>query len=129
MITVPIEDIEAMLLAVENFFGPDIFAPMETTEPKTAALNQMGRNLKSLVDKKRNEEKAASEIFNKIEETLLESEIQEFLDDEVHNSSDREGSDVNNSGQEEQILFLVEELGEKEVRRLLNATFDGRLNL
>lgn len=128
MITVPIEDVDGLLNAIEAFFGPDIFAPMTTSEPKTAALNKFGGNLKRIIDMKRDNDKAAKDIYAAVDGVLREEEIQDFLDEEVHSSSDREGSDVNNSGPEEQILFLVEELGAAEVRRLLNSAFEGRLS-
>lgn len=127
-IHVPIEEAEALLSAIEGFFGPDIFAPMTTSEPKTAALNKAGVALKRHVDKKRNNEEAAKRImavFQANRDIMDEGNMQEFLDNEVHDSASREGSDVNNAGQEEQLFFLIEELGEEEVRRLLNATFEG----
>jgi len=61
MILVPIEDVEGLLLAIEAFFGPDIFSPMSTTEQKTANLNKFGVNIKFLVDKQRREEAGFNE--------------------------------------------------------------------
>jgi hypothetical protein len=52
-----------------------------------------------------------------------------MLDNDVHDCVSEEGSDTNNAGRDEQILLLVRELGETEVRRRLRESFEGRLNV
>lgn len=131
-ISIPIESVEGLLSAIEGFFGPDIFAPMTTSEPKTVSLNKFGREVKYLVDKKRSEEAAAKEIYDAAMEQLDEADkenLQEILDEAIHDACSEDGSDTNNQGFEDQILFLIEELGEDAVRKMLLVSFEGRLDI
>lgn len=133
MITIPIEDAEGLVRAVEDFFGPDIFVHSSETETKTANLHKYGKVIKDILDKKRNAETEAKRIYETIEalptaDRLAEMDgLQEFLDDTCHNLASNEGSDINNEGVESQLAFVIEELGEEEAKRQLNILFDGRM--
>jgi len=133
MITIPIEDVEGLVRAVEDFFGPDIFVHSSETETKTANLHKYGKAIKDILDKKRNAEAEAKRIYETIEalptaDRLAEMNgLQEFLDDTCHDLASNEGSDINNEGIEAQIAFVIEELAMAEAKRQLNVWFDGRL--
>jgi hypothetical protein len=132
MITIPTDNLEGLLVALEGFFGPEIFMPTETSEPRLAALHEHGSHLKHLLDKKRVEEAAAKSIYEATESQLDDADkenLQDILDDNVHGCVSEEGSDVNNVGREEQILFLIRAQGEQETRNQLREAFEGRLNV
>lgn len=132
MITIPIEDVEGLLSAIEAFFGPEVFMPTTISEPRLSALHKHGAQLKNLIDKQRSEEAAAKSIYEATEAQLDEADkenLQEMLDNDVHDCVSVEGSDTNNAGRDEQILLLVKALGEMEVRRRLREGFARRLNV
>ena len=132
MITVPIDDLEGLLKTLEGFFGPDVFAEAQNSERRIRELAVHGAALKTVLNKQRSQEAAAKSIFDATEAQLDEADkenLQEMLDNDVHDATSNEGSDVNNAGREEQILLLVRELGEDEVRRRLREGFEGRLNV
>jgi hypothetical protein len=106
--------------------------PTQTSEQRLASLNRHGIHLKHLLDKQRAEETAAKAIYEATEAQLDEADkenLQEMLDNDVHDCVSVEGSDTNNAGRDEQILLLVKELGETEVRRRLREAFEGRLHV
>lgn len=123
-----IEQVKALIVAIEDFFGPDIFVPTTNTDNgKQAALNKAGVPLKALVDRHEAAEAFAKEIVAKVGDVNEDDGLQEFLDDTVHDLVSNEGSDINNDGAENQIMFLIEQMGIDEVRRQLNVWFDGRV--
>lgn len=125
-----IEQVKALILAVEDFFGPDIFIPTTSTDNgRQAALNRAGAPLKALVEQHEAAEALAKEIVAKVGDVNEDDELQEFLDDTVHDLASSEGSDTNNEGAEAQIMFLIEQMGVDEVRRQLNVWFDGRVTV
>lgn len=132
MITVPINDLEGFLEAVEGFFGPEVFTSIDGSEKRIRSLAVHGAILKTALNKQRSEEAAAKAIYEATESQLDNEDkdnLQEILDNDVHDCVSEEGSDTNNAGREEQILLLVRELGEEEVRRRLREGFEGRLNV
>lgn len=132
MITVPINDLEGLLAALEGFFGPDVFVEVHNSEQRIRSLAVHGTALKTVLNKQRSEEAAAKSIYEATEAQLDEADkenLQEMLDNDVHDSVSEEGSDTNNAGRDEQILLLVKALGETEVRRRLREGFEGRLNV
>jgi len=132
MITVPINDLEGLLAALEGFFGPDVFVEVDNSEKWIRDLAVHGTALKTVLNKQRSEEAAAKSIYEATEAQLDEADkenLQEMLDNDVHDSVSEEGSDTNNAGRDEQILLLVKALGEDEVRRRLREGFEGRLNV
>lgn len=132
MITVPINDLQGLLEAVEGFFGSDVFTEIDHREKKILSLAVHGAVLKAALNKQRSEEAAAKSIYEATEAQLDEADkenLQEMLDNDVHDCVSVEGSDTNNAGRDEQILLLVRELGETEVRRRLREGFEGRLNV
>lgn len=125
-----IEQVKALILAVEDFFGPDIFIPTTSTDNgRQAALNRAGAPLKALVEQHEAAEALAKEIVAKVGDVNEDDGLQEFLDDTVHDLASNEGSDTNNAGAEAQIMFLIEQMGVDEVRRQLNVWFDGRVSV
>lgn len=66
MSNIRVEDVEALLAAVEEFFGTEVFMPTQTSEPKYAALNKAGSRLKADITVIRLQEKAklGKEIFS-----------------------------------------------------------------
>lgn len=123
-----IEQVKALLVAIEDFFGPDIFTPTTSTDNgRQAALNKAGFPLKALVEQHEAAETLAKEIVAKVGDVNENDGLQEFLDDTVHDLVSDEGSSVNNDGAESQIMFLIEQMGIDEVRRQLNVWFDGRI--
>ena len=125
-----IEQVKALLIAIEDFFGPDIFIPSTSADnAKQAALNKAGVPLKALVEQHEAAEALAKEIVAKVGDVNEDDGLQEFLDDTVHDLASSEGSDTNNEGAEAQIMFLIEQLGVDEVRRQLNVWFDGRVTV
>ena len=132
MITVPIDDLEGLLAALEGFFGPEVFVEVDNSEKRIRDLAVHGTALKTVLNKQRSEEAAAKSIYEATEAQLDEADkenLQEMLDNDVHDCVSEEGSDTNNAGRDEQILLLVRELGETEVRRRLREGFEGRLNV
>jgi hypothetical protein len=126
MITIPIEDVEGLLGAVEDFFGPEIFSINTSEDGKVANLHKYGAAVKALVTQKRAQEQAAKQITEAIEKFKEEGDednLQEFLDETVHDFASIDGSATNNAGWEDQILFIIEGIGEKEVRRQLGEIF------
>lgn len=134
MITVPINDLEGLLEAVEGFFDPKISQPMtsEIQEGRLTKLNKFAASIKAVLNKQRSEEAAAKSIYEATEAQLDEEDkenLQEMLDNDVHDCVSVEGSDTNNAGRDEQILLLVRKLGETEVRRRLREGFEGKLDV
>lgn len=134
MITVPINDLEGLLEAVEGFFGPEISQPMtsEIEEGRLTKLNKFAASIKAVLNKQRSEEAAAKSIYEATEAQLDEEDkenLQEMLDNDVHDCVSVEGSDTNNAGRDEQILLLVRKLGETGVRRRLREGFEGKLDV
>lgn len=132
MITVPIENLEGFLEAVEGFFGPEIFLESSNNEQRIRNLSLHGTALKTFLNKQKEQEAAAKSIYEATEAQLNEADkenLQEMLDNDVHDFVSEEGSDTNNAGRDEQILLLVKALGETEVRRRLREGFEGRLNV
>ena len=123
-----IEQVKALIVAIENLFGPEVFFPTESeSSSKEAALNKAGAPLKALVNQHEAAEALAREIIAKAGDVNENDGLQEFLDDTVHDLVSNEGSDTNNAGAEAQIMFLIKRMGVDEVRRQLNVWFDGRV--
>jgi hypothetical protein len=133
MITVPLENLEGILAAVEGFFGPEISEFMQTqNDGKLADLNRSAVAIKSLIDKYKSEVQAAKSIYDAIESQLTgkdKEEIQNILDEAVLDAGDQKGSNVNNDGPEDQILFLIRVHGEDYVRNIFREEYDGTIEI
>lgn len=124
LVTIDAKLIDGLVLAKENALNHKNLTPL------VAAVEAIRVVAQEQVDKAVNDEEAIHQILAVVKSgTLHEDDLQEFLDDEVHNIASIEGSNTNNDGQEEQVRYLVAELGGNEVKRMLSSTFpEGAFN-
>lgn len=134
MITLPIKDLEGLLSSLEALFGPQISQPVnsEITDSRLVEINKYASSLKSILNKHKSEEKVAKAIYQACENQLDDDDknyLQELIE-EIYSYTDYDSNyDSTRTTAESQMLFLVKALGEKEVCRLFNETFEGRLNV